>query len=547
MQLNGSLMERFGRVFVSFLAVTCLVGAQLPQDRSVSSATSTQSWTLALRDPAPAAREQAAYALSRIGPAAKDAVPELVLLLGVEKIETVRLAAVSALGWIGNEARDAVPALRKILEQERSDAVRWRAATALGQIGPGALDALTELTYVVIVDKHIGVRTGAAFALRRIGEKAVPALILGLILPDENPLNSGRDETSRSAAPEEVLAEAGKIYAPGLVQALVDLSTLSTEEVFDKWLKAVAGDRFDWLAAKLREQQGASIDSFKSNRIKDLLSRVGRDAVPAISKMLDHSDDNVKRSAVVTLTNIGPAASEAVPALLRLFERSMANLTLRQPLVEALAKIGPGRADVAQAFMSALKSTDPYVRADLVLHLNNLAERDAYWLQVLTERLSDLDPIVRYNAAGTLARIAPKANNLVSTLVDLVEREAQLRQGAINLLGSLGPVATAAVPSLCKWLKDGDYYAQSAATRALGEISQGSSLAVSALLASIREGDPRLRSSAIDALGEIGPSAKTALPELIPLIDGPDGDLRRAAAGAIKAIDSATAADLGIL
>ena len=543
-------MKRVGRALaVVCLGVACLParGAQPRQGGGDSWARTARSWTPALSDPDPTAREEAGYALSRIGPAAKEAVPALVRLLGVETIDKVRLAAVSALGWIGEDGRDAVPALRGILEQEQSDAVRWRAATALGQIGPGARDAVPELTYVMIADKHSGLRTSAAFALRRIGEKGVPALILGLIFPDEYPYQGLKQEESRSTPPADALVEAGKSAASGLVQALVDLARLSSEEIAAKWLKTVATDRLDWLADRLSEQPKGSFDPSKSDRIMNLLARVGRDAVPAISEMLDHSDDTVKRLAVVTLTRIGPEANEAIPALLRLFERSMANLMLRQPLIEALPTIGSGRDDVAQALMAALRTSDPSLRADAVLQLTKLADRDVFWLKVLSERLSDADPIVRYNAASALARIAPASKDLVSTLLELVERHAELRQGSIFLLGSLGPRASTAVPPLCKWLKEGDYYVQWAAVHALGEIGRGSNLAVSALLTSIREGDPRIRASAVDALGEIGPTAKAALPALVPLIDGPDAALRRAAAAAIKAIDSSTAADVGIL
>ena len=68
-----------------------------------------------LRDESPTVRGAAAHALGGIGPAAKDAVPELAKLLKDPDAD-VRRAAAHALGGIGPAAKDAVPELAKLLK-----------------------------------------------------------------------------------------------------------------------------------------------------------------------------------------------------------------------------------------------------------------------------------------------------------------------------------------------------------------------------------------------------------------------------------------------
>ena len=64
-----------------------------------------------------------------------------------DKNGAVRLAAAWALGKIGPDAKTAVPALTKLLKDKRSD-VRRAAAFSLGEIGPEAKTAIpTSLSY----------------------------------------------------------------------------------------------------------------------------------------------------------------------------------------------------------------------------------------------------------------------------------------------------------------------------------------------------------------------------------------------------------------
>jgi HEAT repeat protein len=78
--------------------------------------------TRTLASPDPRVRQLAAEVLARIGPEARDSVPQLIQLARNEQEdERVRKAAIWALGQIGPPAAEAVPELMRILRQRAGD------------------------------------------------------------------------------------------------------------------------------------------------------------------------------------------------------------------------------------------------------------------------------------------------------------------------------------------------------------------------------------------------------------------------------------------
>jgi HEAT repeat protein len=83
----------------------------------------------------------------KLGPEAKEAVPELIKLLAESPIKAgpIRFHAATALGQIGAEAKEAVPALVKLLNEKKAGPGRRTVVEALGRIGPAAKDAVDAL------------------------------------------------------------------------------------------------------------------------------------------------------------------------------------------------------------------------------------------------------------------------------------------------------------------------------------------------------------------------------------------------------------------
>jgi len=120
-----------------------------------------------------------AEALGRIGPAAKEAVPALIDALG-DSDEALQRSAVGALGKIGPNAKAAVPELIK-LAKDKNGRYRNSAIVALGEIGPEA-KAAVPILMEALGDKENHDRQWSAGALGRIGSQAKDAIPVLLAL-----------------------------------------------------------------------------------------------------------------------------------------------------------------------------------------------------------------------------------------------------------------------------------------------------------------------------------------------------------------------------
>jgi HEAT repeat protein len=177
----------------------------------------------ALSDDDSLARAEAATALGRFGPAARDSSERLVQVAGSDGVASVRRAAVRALRavgageaaeraeceragseqpaalaallenlaspdartraestWpIGKFGEEAAPGLDPVVVQLRHDHdpdARWGAAWVVGRMGPAAAPALDEIAASAREDPDPDVRANAAQALGRIGPAAAGAV-----------------------------------------------------------------------------------------------------------------------------------------------------------------------------------------------------------------------------------------------------------------------------------------------------------------------------------------------------------------------------------
>ena len=118
----------------------------------------------------PGLRYSAAYALGRIGPAAKECAANLRALTESEDDLMATVAVWAALKVAPDDKslfERAIPLLRRALRADR-DVVRLEAAVALGDIGPAAGSAIPILELVAEDDPVKDVRRAAAEAAKKI-------------------------------------------------------------------------------------------------------------------------------------------------------------------------------------------------------------------------------------------------------------------------------------------------------------------------------------------------------------------------------------------
>lgn len=260
----------------------------------------------AMGDGDAAARAAAPPVIALLGAKAKPAIPALVEAL-TDKEADVKLAAVAALGDLGPLAKGTVnelltlsgdrdffllepfvgaalanlgdtvvPTLAKALAHKTADRRRV-AAYALGTIGPGALSAAPALAKT-LDDKEPAIRKLAARALGNIGAKAKEAL------PQLETAAGDKDVMVRIEAALACWRVSGDAkHASVLVKALDD---------------------------DLLDVRGTACQAL------GLMKGAAKDAVDPVAKLLDERELRIR--AIITLGEIGPAAKKTAPTLKKL-------------------------------------------------------------------------------------------------------------------------------------------------------------------------------------------------------------------------------------
>ena len=290
--------------------------------------------TALLKDPKPEIRQDAACALAAHGAAAIGAVPALVRMLKDSPRASVKAAA-TALVLIGPKPADVTAALREALKHPRVEArvvmadvlhhfdpkstdvtvpvllaalktqygsyEKLRAVRVLGKIGAPAVGGLMKMFDKANTNSH---RWMAAMALAEIGKDATPATDMLIVALDEPKQGDYHHHVRNCAA-----------RALGRIGARKDISVpILTRMLQDRYVRRGAAEALHRL------------DPDVNTRHMDIFV-----------KALDRGDWWKRRDAAEALGRMGPAAKDAVGALLRLEYDTDA--TVRTAALEAVRKI----------------------------------------------------------------------------------------------------------------------------------------------------------------------------------------------------------------
>lgn len=240
------------------------------------------------------------------------------------------------------------------------------------------------------------------------------------------------------------------------------------------------GEPLTW-TEQLRVACGFELPELREpSEIADDFRQLGASALPELIEHLKDDDDTVRRIAAWALGEMGPAARDAVPALIAVLEDKDSG-GARGCAAEALCKIGP-----------TAKSAVPALR----------------------EALKDKDSVLRVHAASALIAIGPVTESDLSVLRETVHNELEDDFGGgstddvARAIGNAGLGAKALIPELVKVLNDegGDVFSsRSTAIEALGKMGPAAQAAI-----------PTLKRQAVSALEETRPAAEVALEKIEP-------------------------------
>ena len=484
-----------------------------------------EGWISVFRDKASTdvQRRQAVWALGCFGAEAKAAVPDL-----IDAVHNRQLTdeAVKALSQIGAGAEVTVPILiQQLLKWGQNRAENgaigfspYNIEDSLVRIGGPAVPALRD----ILNDPNEAIRVHAARILARIGpaaKPALPSLIRMLVHRDHKPESEfflkyiirtlgriGPDAKAAVPALIELGVEDG--YDFDLVLALDRIGAPPIRQLADEFNRVPDSSAIEllaWLGPKAQEAipslRATLTNSGLQGRIwtAAALAQIEPSPTESISVLIDAFTQTVDRDLdrfgmPSALTQLGPSAKEALPALINLVRKGYEDAYL----LEALVRIDPEGTQCVPALIGALKS------------------EDGEYVDV---------------AARCLGLLGPRANDAVSALASVACHEFRNVfpfNPAVSAAKALRRIGPAAIPALIPVLKhrpkaedEGipDDSAAVAAAQVLGSFGGEAKAAVPALIEAIwsREKDDAngfVRQAAILALGRIRRERKTVIPVL---------------------------------
>jgi HEAT repeat protein len=226
------------------------------------------------------------------------------------------------------------------------------------------------------------------------------------------------------------------------------------------------------------------------------------------------SDEVLVAQAALLLARLGPRASQAVPALVRVLEAPEMRMgPAAHAAILALGQIGAGAEVVVPALVVCLGEPDIRLRQAAAAVLGAFGPAASLAVPPLARALWYPDDHAFSAVAEALGRIGSAATDAAPELVRGLDHGAAFVRAVAALnLSRVQPDPVLAVPALVNALRDEDHFVRAQAAAALGRL--GPAAATPALTALLADAEEAVQIAAIEALGAIGPAASGAATEL---------------------------------
>jgi|GEM_PF-560918 len=444
-----------------------------------------------------------------------EAVPYFVEMLG-SKNPRVRSLAAASLGFMGVQARTAVPLLLGTLTDADMD-VRCQGARAMSFIGPdeSAVPALLE----AIRDNDGLVIVGIEDTIKKIGAPAVPFVLDAI---EKNRVDAGYDPLASGCFWPASIHPA---FARSMFRKPKECSWYWYAWMLRHVLRELRGDERPGMPAGVLSKDEAArqegiLSAFSGSPRLEAAEKLARHSpdsfpkvIPVLMELSESDQRYFKLKAIELLGEIGSPAKAAVPALRRKLREDQ---SVKVYAAFALWKIEKSRKAVA-VLVASLGSKDDDVKLYCMEKLEEIGANAGEFLPQIRKLLRSENFLVKNGALKLLAKAKGNLGKALPELIGLLDyrNDSGIQETAAKLIGGMGARASSAIPKLTEGLnsKYGNEIERSAS--ALAGIGLP---AVPGLIAALRSDKENTSEGAALALGKIGPSAKDAIPALIEAI-----------------------------
>lgn len=383
-------------------------------------------------------------ALSAIG---RPAAPALARALRAESPQVAQAAREGLVG-LGSDAEAALPQLREILltppPASAEDAPRRDPRLAHPGAGMGM-----NLQMGGLARRPESPRDRALSVLRSLGDPAAPILVEAFVASSGDRHFASRVASALDSLGPEALAPHGPVF--------LKLSREGPRENRARALRlAAAAAEADPALARSFEaelRRGLGSGDFVSRRLAlEALERrrsAGAEAIPLVAERLAAERRDERALAARTLKAICPGRSECVAPLAEALDDE--DQRVRRAVVGALGGVGPAAADAVPALIERLEA-EPRDRAVIAQTLGEIGPAAGSALPQLSALARDADASGQRQAIGALPRIG-RPDEACAVLLELaIAAESSRRDDPLQALAALGPRAEPALPELGRLL-----------------------------------------------------------------------------------------------
>ena len=272
---------------------------------------------------------------------------------------------------------------------------------------------------------------------------------------------------------------------------------------------------------------------------KDALRHIGPDAIPALMELFKADDRSERYLTLEVLSSMGPAAKDTLPALLPMLEGD--DVYERIHVLSKLVHIDPTIADRegAPILEAGLDDKDHFARAAAVGVWGEVGVSAKGTIPALLKAMKHPDSRVRDAAMGSIQQIGPGAKETVPLLLEELDHGAH-RFAAVRALASIGSTSDKVIPALIVALHR-KREDDGAATDALNCLMKMGPPAVPLLVTALGDADAYVRSRALFILETIGTGEKEVVPAATRLLGDPEVRVRVAAAKTLQRFHNSAA------